>query len=210
MGVCPGAACRSPLSGVGSGGQFAIGMLEDITDLKLTETRMRDYQEKLRSVALEPSVTEERERRRLATDLHDHVGQIMALAQIKLAAVRRAASANLAAPMDEVLRLINQTIDYTRSLTFELSPPILYDLGFEAAVEVAWGNCFRSNTACASRWRRTGIPNPWTMRCASSSFSWCGNYWSMSSGAASPIMLQSSSTGTAKICGSRSKMTAPH
>ena len=32
-------------------------------------------------------------------------------------------------------QLIEQTIDYTRSLTFELSPPILYDLGFEAAVE---------------------------------------------------------------------------
>ena len=30
---------------------------------------------------------------------------------------------------------MTQTIDYTRSLTFELSPPILYDLGFEAAVE---------------------------------------------------------------------------
>ena len=121
--------------GVGNGGQFAIGMLEDITDLKLAETRIRDYQEKLRSVALELSVTEERERRRLATDLHDHVGQILALAQIKLAAVRGAASASLAAPVDEVLRLLEQTIDYTRSLTFELSPPILYDLGFEAAVE---------------------------------------------------------------------------
>ena len=54
-------------------------------------------------MALELSVTEERERRRLATDLHDHVGQILALAQIKLGALRGAASANLAAPMDEVL-----------------------------------------------------------------------------------------------------------
>jgi signal transduction histidine kinase len=82
------------------------------------------------------SLTEERERRRLATDLHDHVGQILALAQIKLGAIREsAASTHLVEPMDEVRRLIEQTIQYTRSLTFELSPPILYDLGFEAAVE---------------------------------------------------------------------------
>lgn len=125
----------SPFRGVGNEGRFAIGMLEDITDLKQAETKIRDYQERLRSVALELSVTEERERRRLATDLQDHVGQILSLAQIKLEAVRGSASACLAAPVEEVLRLIEQTIAYTRSLTFELSPPILYDLGFEAAVE---------------------------------------------------------------------------
>ena len=87
-------------------------------------------------MASELSLTEERERRRLATDLHDHVGQILALAQIKLGAIRESASSTqLVEPMDEVRRLIEQTIQYTRSLTFELSPPILYDLGFEAAVE---------------------------------------------------------------------------
>lgn len=125
----------SPSCGVGNEGRFVIGMLEDISDQKQAETRIRDYQQKLRSVALELSVTEERERRRLATDLHDHVGQILSLAQIKLEAVRGLASAGLVAPLDEVLRLIGQTINYTRSTTFELSPPILYDLGFEAAVE---------------------------------------------------------------------------
>ncbi|MCX5892620.1 MAG: PAS domain S-box protein [Deltaproteobacteria bacterium] len=125
----------SPFRGVGHEGQFALGMLEDISHQKQAETRIRDYQEKLRSVVLELSITEERERRRLATDLHDHVGQILALAQIKLGAMRGSASACLVAPMDEIRRLIEQTICYTRSMTFELSPPILYDLGFEAAVE---------------------------------------------------------------------------
>ena len=115
---------------------FAICMVEDITEQKQAEKEIRTYQGQLRSVASELSLTEERERRRLATDLHDHVGQILALAQIKLGAIRQSASStHLAEPMDEVRRLIEQTIQYTRSLTFELSPPILYDLGFEAAVE---------------------------------------------------------------------------
>ncbi|MCL4502921.1 MAG: PAS domain S-box protein [Deltaproteobacteria bacterium] len=120
---------------IGNEGQFAVGWLTDISDRKQTETRIRDYQEKLRAVALELSLTEERERRRLATDFHDQVGQFLALAQIKLGAMRESASARLANPVDEVLRLIDQAIHYTRSMTFELSPPILYDLGFEAAVE---------------------------------------------------------------------------
>jgi PAS domain S-box-containing protein len=116
--------------------QFAIAMVEDVTEQKQAENEIRHYQEQLRSIAMELSLTEERERRRLATELHDHVGQILALAQIKLGALRESASASgLAAPMDEIRRLIEQTIQYTRSLTFELSPPILYDLGFEAAVE---------------------------------------------------------------------------
>lgn len=115
---------------------LAICMIEDISEQKQAEKEIRTYQQQLRSVASELSLTEERERRRLATDLHDHVGQILALAQIKLGAIRQSASStHLVEPMDEVRRLIEQTIQYTRSLTFELSPPILYDLGFEAAVE---------------------------------------------------------------------------
>jgi PAS domain S-box-containing protein len=126
----------SSFQGAKTKDQFAICLLEDITDRKQAEKEIRTYQEQLRSIASELSLTEERERRRLATDLHDHVGQILALAQIQLGAIRESVSSTqLADPMDEVRRLIEQTIQYTRSLTFELSPPILYDLGFEAAVE---------------------------------------------------------------------------
>ncbi len=134
-GLAWGRLLVSPFQSPGSEGQFAIGMLEDIGDQKEAEAKIRDYQEKLRSVALELSLTEERERRRLATDLHDNVGQILALAQIKLGGVRQSASNGQVGPLDEVRQLIEQTIRYTRSLGFELSPPILYDLGFEAAVE---------------------------------------------------------------------------
>ncbi len=126
----------SPVRGVGVEHPFAIGMLEDITEHKQAEAEIRTYQEQLRSLASELSLTEERERRRLATDLHDHIGQILALAQIKLGAMRElVSSSSLATSMDEIRRLVEQSIQYTRSLTFELSPPILYDLGFEAAVE---------------------------------------------------------------------------
>jgi len=126
----------SPFQGGKDDEQFAVCLLEDITHQKQAEKDIRTYQEQLRSVASELSLTEERERRRLATDLHDQVGQILALAQIKLGAIRESTTATqLAEPMDEIRRLIDQTIQYTRSLTFELSPPILYDLGFDAAVE---------------------------------------------------------------------------
>lgn len=116
--------------------RFAIAMIEDITRQKQAEEEIRAYQERLRSLSSELSLTEERERRRLATDLHDHIGQILALAQIKLGVVREEVpAAEVVAALDEIRKLIEQSIHYTRSLTFELSPPILYDLGFEEAVE---------------------------------------------------------------------------
>lgn len=116
--------------------RFAIGMVEDITEQKQSEEEIRSYQEQLRSMASDLSLTGEHERRRLATELHDQVGQILALIQIKLGGLRESVSStHLAAPLDEIRRLLEQSIRFTRSLTFELSPPILYDLGFEAAVE---------------------------------------------------------------------------
>lgn len=115
---------------------FAIAMVEDINERKQAEEEIRAYQERLRSLASEISLIEEQERRSLATDLHDHIGQVLALAQIKMGELRETAAATpMAGTVDEVRQLIEQTIKATRSLTFELSPPILYEFGFEAAVE---------------------------------------------------------------------------
>jgi len=94
------------------------------------------YQNKLRSLASELSLAEERERRRIATELHDRIVQTLAVTKIKLSAFRElGSSARLLDPLKEVLELINQTIQDTRTLTFELSPPILYELGLVPVVE---------------------------------------------------------------------------
>jgi PAS domain S-box-containing protein len=113
--------------------QFAISMIEDITHRKQAEEEIRTYQEQLQSLASELSLTEERERRRLATDLHDHIGQALALAKIKLGVLQK--KRQDAKPLGEIRELIEKMIQDTRSLTFELSLPVLYELGFEAAVE---------------------------------------------------------------------------
>ncbi len=116
--------------------QFAIAIIEDINERKRSETAVRAYQEQLRALASEISLVEERERRRLATDLHDHIGQTLALAQIKLGELKEWAQGTpLSGTLDDIRGLVEQSIKASRELTFELSPPILYDLGFESAVE---------------------------------------------------------------------------
>ena len=112
------------------------GTVEDITEQKKAEEKIQSYQKQLRSLASDLSLAEEQERRRIATMLHDHIGQILAISKIKLGALlQSAAHDGFLEQLEEVREHVEQAIQYTRSLTFELSPPILYDLGLESALE---------------------------------------------------------------------------
>ena len=109
-------------------------VLREISE-KREEESLR-YQSQLRSLSSELSLAEERERRRIASDLHDRIGHALANASMKLRLVKNATSLDAAARhMDAIHALIDQSISDTQSLTFELSPPILYDLGLEAALD---------------------------------------------------------------------------
>ncbi len=106
---------------------------------KKAEELLVAYQADLRSLASQLTLAEERERRRLAVHLHDQIGQSLALSHIKLeelrTSLREAGSSELAGEVDYIARLLKQSIKETQSLTFKISPPILYELGLEAALE---------------------------------------------------------------------------
>jgi signal transduction histidine kinase len=108
----------------------------DITDRKQAEQKLIAYQEKLQSLASDLVVTEERERRQMATFLHDSICQSLIFCKMKLEALRETKSeqetTKLVAEIDSI---VDRSIDDTRTLTFELSPPILYELGFEPALQ---------------------------------------------------------------------------
>jgi PAS domain S-box-containing protein len=110
------------------------GTAQDISKRKDAEEKLLHYQQQLRSLASQLSLAEERLRRRIATELHDHISQNLAISKMKLDALADSSKPETAVQLKEVTGLIAQTIDVTRSLTFEMSPPVLYELGFEAAV----------------------------------------------------------------------------
>lgn len=111
-------------------------MTQDVTELKEAENRVTSHQEQLRSLASQLCIVEERERRRLAGDLHDDVGQTLAAIKMKLGVLQHSAFTPQAShQIDDIRGLVEDTIRRLRTLTFDLSPPILYELGLGFALE---------------------------------------------------------------------------
>ncbi|GAJ13547.1 unnamed protein product, partial [marine sediment metagenome] len=94
-----------------------------------------DNQKQLRSLTAELLLSEERERRKIATDLHDSIGQILAFSDRELGTLQKSSPQKFMESVEEIRHHIKQAVKQTRTLTFDLSPPSLYDLGFEAAIE---------------------------------------------------------------------------
>jgi PAS domain S-box-containing protein len=119
-----------------AGRRCLLTIMVDLTARKLSEQQLLEYQHQLQSLAAELSRAEQEERRRLATLLHDDVIQSLALSSIKLGTLRKSLSnAEQRSCVESTRALLEQAIQSTRSLTFQLSPPILHELGLEPALD---------------------------------------------------------------------------
>ena len=100
------------------------------------EHELLGFQQRLRELSSRLIQTEERERRRLALEIHDRIGQTLAVTKMQLGAIQAEFDfEDLKKKIEEIRDLISLTIRDVRTLTFDLSPPILYELGLQAALE---------------------------------------------------------------------------
>jgi PAS domain S-box-containing protein len=102
--------------------------LIDVTELRRTERA-------LQAAVAAATLAEERERRKLASDLHDDAGQLLSLASMKLHALREAEKGERDSRMAELDELLVEIRRRVSSLSFQLSPPLLHDVGLVAAVQ---------------------------------------------------------------------------
>jgi signal transduction histidine kinase len=126
----------APLKSEGGDIMGAVAVTRDITERKNLEEQIAEYQRQLRSMALELALTEERERRSLAEDLHDSVGQYLALSKLRIDTLIHWEEAGKISPeLESVSRTLDSVIEQIQSLIFKLSPPVLYQFGLDAALE---------------------------------------------------------------------------
>lgn len=100
------------------------------------ERDILEQQQRLQEMAQEMALAEDRERDRIAAELHDQVNQRLVLAKMRVEALAR----KLVLPAQEksaegICDLLAQTIADTRSLTAQIRPPLLAGAGLEAALE---------------------------------------------------------------------------
>ncbi len=118
------------------GSPMVLEMDLDITEQRRAEQALADAHEalaeralQLRALAGDLTLTEQRERRRLARVLHDHIQQLLVAARLRVSIMGRMGDASMQTAAAEVEQLLSDSISSARVLTSELSPPVLHESG---------------------------------------------------------------------------------
>ena len=95
-------------------------------------------QARLRTMAQTLTLTEQRERKRMAGELHDYLAQLLVLGKMKLSNVHahiKSTGGPVATLFQEIDQTFSKALDYTRTLMAELSPAVLHELGLPTALQ---------------------------------------------------------------------------
>lgn len=146
------ASVKTPLMDAQGAPWALVGVSTDMTDRKKTESqrwqwtqelersvaeRTRELvasRERLRGLAAQLTLAEQRERQRLATDLHDYLAQLLVVVRMKIQQAY-ASDGDHRAGVRDADRLLGEALNYTRSLVATLSPPVLHQFGLVMALQ---------------------------------------------------------------------------
>jgi len=152
--------------------RFLMAIVENITERKRAQEELQHSFEQLRALTARLQVIREEERKSVAREIHDELGQALTAIKIDLASLMRAS------PADEqqqrrraasILELVDQTIQSVRRISTELRPGILDDLGLVAALEWA-AEEFQTRTGTRCRLDLPGDDIETDQECATAMF----------------------------------------
>jgi signal transduction histidine kinase len=132
------------------------GVVMDVTERRRTEVELQESRDQLRALAARLQMAREEERKRLARELHDELGQALTAIKIELSNMlfEWPAEDKPSRRAESIARLVDTTIESVRRISTELRPGILDALGLAAAVEWAAEEFqTRTGTRC-----RVGLP----------------------------------------------------
>ena len=118
-----------------------VGIVEDFKDISeriRTESELRESRERLQALTSHLQVVREEERRRIAREIHDELGQALTALNMDIHWLKKRLPANAPeqiAKADAMAGLIGATVQSVRRICSELRPGILDDLGLAAAIE---------------------------------------------------------------------------
>ena len=134
-------------------GPVSLGFLTDLTERKRAEEELQRFLDQLRALAGRLQNIREEERKRVAREIHDQLGQALTAIKLDLSALLSQLPENAPPPSNRasaILKLVDETIQSVRRISTELRPGMLDDLGLVATVEWA-GEDFETRTGTKCR-----------------------------------------------------------
>jgi PAS domain S-box-containing protein len=111
-----------------------MGLSHDISDRKRAEEARREYAERLQVLSRRVVEVQEEERRRLARELHDEIGQTLTAIGISLQPMKRSCTPAMRPHLEECIAVVDRAIQQVRHLSLDLRPSMLEDLGLVATL----------------------------------------------------------------------------
>ncbi len=116
----------------------AVTSCEDISERKRTESELQDHRRQLRGLALHLESLRDKERTQIAHEIHNDLGAALTVLKINLALIEGDLARSESGQLDRAHRMsedIDGMIDLIRSISRQLRPFLLDDVGLNAAVE---------------------------------------------------------------------------
>lgn len=111
-----------------------LTLLPTKLDGALQHHRDSNYADRLRVLSRKLMEIQEAERRHLARELHDELGQLLTMISVNMKSVRSKIDPGLGSLLDDGIAIVDRAVDRVRNLSLDLRPSILDDFGLEAAL----------------------------------------------------------------------------
>jgi PAS domain S-box-containing protein len=110
---------------------------KEVIERRLAEKKLHKSEDSLRKLSQHLLRSQDEERKRIGRDLHDSLGQCLAMLKINLDSLQLAlpaAQAKAIAKVDQCLQLTDEAIREVRTIAYVLYPPMLEELGLNSAI----------------------------------------------------------------------------
>ncbi|MDP5105946.1 MAG: PAS domain-containing protein, partial [Polaribacter sp.] len=114
---------------------YYVTSAREITQWILAKQEIQEYQTSLQKLTTEITLIEEKQKKEIASNIHDHLSQSLVISKMRINAMKKNARFK---EIDQDLLFIethiSEALENSRKITYELSPPVLYHLGIIEAL----------------------------------------------------------------------------
>ena len=128
-------AHAGPLPDINHQGPAMLCVIRDITERQQAQAVQQDHLQQLQGLSRRVLAAQETERRRVAHELHDELGQYLTAIKINLQTSLQGSADAMGARMAENIGIVEEAIQQVRRLAAALRPSVLDDLGLVPALK---------------------------------------------------------------------------